>query len=393
MGTLKKITFLLLIMIILLITNKAQAESQFKGDLWILFNYLRLQKELYKYQYIEDNGGWPSLAYNTLLKRGDIDREVLRLKERLYISGDLSDYDDSELFDTKLEKALKKFQYRHGIKQDGVLGPETMVELNIPVSRRIEQLKINKEKIYNLFDKHIDRYVLVNIPAYHLKVIEEGKEILSMKAIVGKKERQTPIFKDQIEYLVLNPSWRIPIKKVVKDIIPMINKYPNYLEYKNINVFDGWGDDAKELSPDKIEWNQYNLNNFDLMLEQEPGPKNELGRVKFMFPNKHLVYIHDTPDKDLFDYMKRTFSSGCIRVERPLELAFYCLKDLPGWNWEKIMQIIEEGKQLEIELNKPIPVIIVYWTAWVDENNNLHFRNDIYDHYSSETLDENIQGQ
>ncbi len=376
-----KLTIILLLAILVLVSIDVQAGSDYKGELWNLLNYLRIKQAIIRYKNIEHLGGWPSLPYNLILRKGDVAEEVTILKKRLYMTGDLLFYsDDNKLFDDRLEKALKAFQHRHGLLEDGVLGPETIVELNIPVSKRIKQLQLNKEKIYTLFDDYVDRYILVNIPDYKLQVIEDGEELLKMKAIVGKEDSKTPIFTDQIEYLVLNPTWRIPINKVVRDIIPLIKRNSQYLKNKNIKVFSSWDDDAEELVPDKIDWNKYNVSNFDLMLEQESGPDNELGQVKFMFPNDYLVYIHDTPDKELFKYNNRSFSSGCIRVEKPFELALYCLKDLPGWNWEKIMQVINDGEQRHIDLPEPIPVVIVYWTAWVDEGNNVHFRKDIYDY-------------
>ncbi len=378
----KIIIIISLLVVLFMIPIKVGAVSNYKGDLWNLLNYLRIQKAIIKYKKIEDQGGWPSLPYNLFLRKGDSAEEVLILKKRLYMTSDLSFYNNEKIFDKSLEIALKNFQHRHGLIEDGVLGSETIIQLNIPVSKRIKQLQLNKEKIYKLFDDYVNRYILVNIPDYKLLVIEDGENILNMKVIIGKENSQTPIFTDQIEYLVLNPTWRIPIKKVVKDVIPLIKKNSQYLQNKNIKVFNSWDENAQELVPDTIDWDKYNINNFDLMLEQESGPNNELGRVKFMFPNDYLVYIHDTPDKELFEYNNRLFSSGCIRVEKPFELAHYFLKDLPGWNWEKIMMVINDGEQTHVDLPEPVPVLIVYWTAWVDEQNNIHFRNDIYNHYN-----------
>ncbi len=379
----KTIIIILLLAILFMIPIEVGAESNYKGDLWNLLNYLKIKKAVIKYKKIEGQGGWPTLPYNIVLRKGDSAEEILILKKRLYKTRDLSFYNNDKLFDESLENALRIFQHRHGIVEDGVLGPETIIELNIPVSKRIKQLQVNKEKIYSLFDDYVNRYILVNVPDYKLHVIEDGEDILSMKAIVGKENSRTPIFADQLEYLVLNPTWRIPIQKVVKDVIPLIQKNDYYLKNKNIKVFSSWEEDAQELVPETIDWSKYNINNFDLMLEQEPGPDNELGQVKFMFPNDYLVYIHDTPDKELFNYKNRLFSSGCIRVEKPFELAHYFLKDLPGWNWEKIMQVIDNGEQTHVDLAEPVPVLIVYWTAWVDEHNKVHFRKDIYNHYNN----------
>lgn len=360
--------------------SNLKGENIYRGDLWNLLNYFRINNVLNKYIQIKEEGDWPYLPVDIVLKKGDSSVDVFTLRKRLMITGDLTDnnQDDLYYFDDQLEEGVKRFQYRHGLIVDGIVGPKTITALNIPVTKRIEELRLNQSRIFNLFDDYIDRYILVNVPAYELKVIEDGREIIKMKAIVGKNHSRTPIFKDEMEYLVFNPTWRIPIRKTVREIIPIIKNDPTYLERKSIRVFDSWDENAEELIPEKVDWDKYNLNNFDLMLEQEPGPDNELGRIKFMFPNDYLVYIHDTPDKELFQYNTRTFSSGCIRIEKPFELALYCLKNHPEWDWNKIMSVIESGEPTEVYLQEAIPVVIVYWTAWVDETGIVHFREDIY---------------
>lgn len=357
-------------------------ETVFKGDLWNLLNYIRINNALKKYVQIQEEGGWPVLPANIILKKDDSSEHVLTLRKRLEITGDLTSDKRENLyfFDKELEEAVKKFQYRHGLIMDGIVGPETLAALNISVEERVKELRLNQERIFNLFDDYIERFILVNIPAYELKIIEKGREVLQMKAIVGHIGSKTPVFQDEIEYIVFNPTWRIPINKTVRDIIPIIKSDPTYLERKNIRVFDGWGADAKELKPDEIDWDYYNLNNFDLMLEQQAGPQNELGRFKFMFPNQYLVYIHDTPARELFAYNERAFSSGCIRVEKPLDLALYCLKDQADWDLNRIMEVIAQGEPEEVYLEETIPVVIVYWTAWVDGSGLVHFRKDIYNH-------------
>ncbi|MFW6022064.1 MAG: L,D-transpeptidase family protein [Halanaerobiaceae bacterium] len=363
-----------------LLTPCVRAAEPFKGDIYTLLNYIRIHKAVLDYRNIEKQGGWAKLPYDKVLRKGDISNDIALLKKRLYMTGDLNYYhkNNSNIFDDKLYKAVKLFQWRHGLIPDGIAGPTTIKTLNIPVSDKLSQLEMNQSKIYNLFEDYIDSYILVNIPEYRLRVVEDGEEILNMKTIVGKKYSKTPIFHEELEYIVLNPTWRIPIKKVVLEIIPKIKKDPEYLKRKNIKVFDGWDDKAVELSPENIEWDNYSVDNFDLMLEQEAGKNNELGIVKFMFPNDYLVYIHDTPYKELFSYNDRSFSSGCIRVEKPIELAEYCLKENKGWNLEKIMKIIDEEKITKIDLVEHIPVVTVYWTSWVDEDGIVHFRKDIY---------------
>lgn len=379
---------LLFILIIIFLSNHnsliyGELEGQYRGDIWNLLNYYRINMALVTYKEIQNNGGWPVFPENVFLKKGDTGYFVSLLRERLYITGDLEkEYFATEMmdiFDEDLQNALIRFQYRHGLVEDGVLGFETIKALNEPVSEKIRKLELNRRLIYSLFDDYIYRYVLVNIPAYQLQVIEDGQEVMRMKAIIGRKKRKTPVYSDKIRYIVLNPSWRIPNTMAVNDIIPRVKNDIKYLEKRNISVFENWSDSANRLNPEKLNWSEYNINNFNFRFEQEPGPDNELGMVKFMFPNQHSIYIHDTPHKELFEHNKRAYSSGCIRIEEPLNLAVYILKDQENWSKEEILRIIDSGETEEVELEEAIPVFIVYWTAWVEENGLVHFREDIYD--------------
>ncbi|NLM97002.1 MAG: L,D-transpeptidase family protein [Halanaerobiaceae bacterium] len=371
-----------LFVLFFLIISVIQAEEEYiyKGDSWNLFNYLRIEAALKRYRQIGENGGWPVLPANIILRKGDTADEIKILRERLAVTADLHEKNplSQYFFDEKLEEAVLKFQARHGLKEDGIVGPQTIAALNIPVDRKIRELELAKERVFNLFDGYIERYILVNIPEYKLRVIENGKQVLEMKVIVGKKTSRTPVFKGSIEYLVFNPTWKIPVRKAVNEVLPLIKNDPGYLERKNIMVFDSWNANRKELRPDEVNWAEYNYSNFNLMLEQKAGPDNELGRVKFIFPNPYMVYLHDTPHRELFAYQERTFSSGCIRAERALELAVYCLKKDPEWSQEKTMEIVERGELFQVNLTEHIPIVIVYWTAWVDEEGTVHFRDDIY---------------
>ncbi|MEJ6952396.1 L,D-transpeptidase family protein [Natronospora cellulosivora (SeqCode)] len=385
----KKIILEGLIILILLTSSisikiNADTDSFYRGDIWNLLNYYRIHMALIKYQQIEKQGGWPLLEEDSFLRKGDSGKNVRTLSKRLYITGDLQkklcDLDEEVIFDKEIEKALLTFQHRHGLLEDGVMGPQTLAALNMPVEEKIAKLSLNRKLIYNLFDDYITRYILVNIPAFQLMLIEDGEEIMRMRAIVGSTDRKTPVFNDEIEYIVINPSWRIPRITAVNDIIPKLKNDLNYLKEKNINVFDDWTENANRLDPTELDWSRYNINNFDLMLEQEAGPDNEMGKVKFMFPNEYLVYIHDTPHKDLFEHYQRAYSSGCVRVEKPLDLLAYTLKDHEEWTQEEISRVLETGETVEIDLIEAIPIFIVYWTAWVDENGLIHFRKDLYNH-------------
>jgi murein L,D-transpeptidase YcbB/YkuD len=223
-----------------------------------------------------------------------------------------------------------------------------------------------------------ERYILVNIADFRLKAVEKGELARTMKTIIGSPERQTPLFKEEITYLVLNPYWNIPRQIAVQDILPKVKKNPNYLKEQKIKVFSNWPGNSKPIDYDEIEWSELNPGNFDYYLRQEPGTINSLGRVKFMFPNPYNIYLHDTSNQSLFANSFRAFSSGCVRVEKPVELAHYLLKEEQGWDEKKIVEIISQQTRRVVELSEPIPVYIVYLTAWVDKAGIVQFRNDIY---------------
>ena len=199
-----------------------------------------------------------------------------------------------------------------------------------------------------------------------------------MKAIVGKPFRRTPVFSGTVTYLVLNPSWYVPDNIAKLDLLPKIKSDKEYLQKQKIKVLKGWGETALEVNADTIDWKQITVKNLPFRFQQDPGPFNALGTVKFMFPNKFNVYLHDTPAKELFLKTSREFSSGCIRIEKPLELAHYLLKDQPQWTYARLEKLIKEGTEQTVKIPKPIPIYLLYWTVWVDEQNHLQFRKDIY---------------
>jgi murein L,D-transpeptidase YcbB/YkuD len=200
-----------------------------------------------------------------------------------------------------------------------------------------------------------------------------------MRVVVGKAYRRTPVFSEKMKFLVLNPFWNIPIKIAVEDKLPIIRKNPLYLTQQHIKVFENWSGDAPEINPVIVDWYRLNSNYFPYRLRQDPGPLNALGRIKFMFPNKFAVYLHDTPQRGLFKKASRNFSSGCIRIEKPVELAKYLLQSDPQWPDQKITETIESGVTTVVRIKDPIPVHLLYWTAWVTEKGTVHFGNDIYD--------------
>lgn len=343
--------------------------------------YYKMRSALLWYRIIEKEGGWPVIPGGPILKKGDLDERVSVLRKRLAITGDLVNQDfivNKNYYDDTLEKAVRRFQYRQGLIIDGIVGESTRNELNIPVEERVKQLEINMERWRWLPEELGSKYVLVNIADFKLDVVENNQKVMSMKAIVGSENRRTPVFSNQITYVVLNPYWYIPNSIAVRDKLPLIKDNIDYLKEHNIRVFQVNGNQTRELKPESINWSELAADNFELLLRQEPGPDNALGRVKFMFPNKYNVYLHDTPIRELFDYSSRSFSSGCIRLEKPLELAEYLLNEQEDWNREKILQVIETGKEEIIYLKEPVTVHLLYWTAWVDKTGMVLFRKDIY---------------
>jgi murein L,D-transpeptidase YcbB/YkuD len=342
--------------------------------------YLRLKSALLKYNNIKKSGGWHKVPVGSKLRKGDTGKRIAALRSRLIISGDLTDSKNSneEFFDDALKDGVKKFQARNGLKIDGVVGSNTLSALNISVENRIEQIKLNMERWRWLPQDLGDRYILVNTANFELDIIENGQTVTSTRAIVGKKKRPTPALSRKITYMELNPYWNIPHKIATNDMLPNIQKDPNYLTDKSIRIFENWEDGAKEINPESIDWGTVTKKNFVYKLRQDPANSNALGRVKFIFPNEFSIYLHDTPARELFNKTKRTFSSGCIRIEKPMELAAYLLTDNSKWTYEKLTAAVNSKKTKAILLSDPINIHILYWTAWVDKNGLVNFRDDMY---------------
>ncbi|MBI4228273.1 MAG: L,D-transpeptidase family protein, partial [Deltaproteobacteria bacterium] len=342
--------------------------------------YKRLRKTLIKYKLIQANGGWPFIPPGSKIERGQSGERIKLLRKRLIISGDQDEESSGkgDTYDEILENAILKFQRRHGLTEDGIVGPSTLAALNVPVDKRINQIKINMER-YRWLPQNIgSRYIEVNIPSFHLNVIQNGKTVLSMAVVVGKPYWNTPLFSANMTYLDLNPYWNIPKSIAVEETLPKIREDAEYLSRQNIEVFQGWTNDSNEIDPSTIDWSRVSNHNLRYRFRQNPGPSNPLGRIKFMLPNSYNVYLHDTPKKSLFRKSKRDFSHGCIRVENPIGLAEYVLSADPGWAREKIESEIRKGRPQSILLPEPMPVYLVYFTSWVDDEGNIQFRDDIY---------------
>jgi murein L,D-transpeptidase YcbB/YkuD len=346
-------------------------------------DYTRLRDTLAIYRKFAEAGGWPTVPSGSKLRQGDRSEKISLLRQRLAVEGFLTNVgvDDQTLFDNDVEQALKKFQEQNGLETDGILGTQTLQALNISVDQRVRQIMVNMERWRWLPQALGDRYILVNIAGFNLDIVEQETPVLNMRVVAGKSYRKTPVFSDKITYLVINPSWGVPDTIARKDILPKINKDPHFLMDQKIRVFEGWGASTREIDPSIIDWSTVTADNLAYRFKQDPGPQNALGRIKFMFPNQFDVYLHDTPSKELFAKARRDFSSGCIRVEKPVELAEYLLRNHPDWTPEKIRSTLSgsDVTAQTVKLAEPMNIHILYWTVWVGKDDRIHFGPDIYD--------------
>lgn len=336
-----------------------------------------LQNALSDYLLIAEKGGWPLIPSGKKLSIGMIDPRIILIRKRLRITADLEDENkgQSDEFDESLDLAIRGFQRRHGLNADGIVGPNTLTELNRTVHERIRQIQVNLERLHWLKADAESRSVVVNIPAFELQVFESGKELLRMRTIVGKVDWCSPVFlSSEITEVILNPYWSVPKVIATKEILKFVQKDPKYLKKNRIRVFSG----NVQIDSDTIQWNGISPYDFPFQLRQDPGSGNSLGRIKFHFPNNCGCYLHDTPSKELFERSARAFSHGCIRIEHPLLLASFLLANDPVWTPEKIQQQTEIESQARIPLPEPVPIYIVYFTSWVDADNVLQFRQDVY---------------
>ncbi len=344
--------------------------------------YARLRAALGRYRDVAARGGWPTIPDGDRLERGIQSPRVRDVRTRLALTGDLVEADtdgaDLDLFDEAVAHAVMAFQRRHGLAEDGMVGPETLAAMNVPVAERLHQLEINLERWRWLPQDLGRRHVLVNIAAFEMEVVEADTAVLRMRVMVGRPYRRTPVFSGNMTYLVLAPFWHVPRNLAVEDKLPLIKRNPAYLTEQHIRVFEGWGIDAREVDPASVTWSTITAKTFPYRLRQDPGPNNALGRVKFMFPNARNVYLHDTPARELFDKPDRAFSSGCIRLERPLELAEYVLRGDTRWSRKALEATIARWQEQTVALPRPIPVHLLYWTAWAAPDGRVHFRKDLY---------------
>ncbi len=339
--------------------------------------YRDLKQVLANYRKIQAEGGWPQVPAGKTLKPGMTTPRVTTIRQRLVVTTDMPAVSmESSLYDAAVEAGVKQFQQRHGFEADGIVGKGTLAAMNVPIKARIGQLRVNLDRARWVLHDLPQDFVVTDIAGFNLLYIRNGQEAWKTRVQVGKTYRKTPVFRDRIRYIEFNPTWTIPPGILRKDILPKVKRDPQYLQNKNMVVLNQQG---KQIDTATIDWSQYPGKGFPYLIRQKPGPNNALGRVKFIFPNKHSVYLHDTPSKSGFKRAERAFSSGCIRVQNPFHFAELLLADKPGWDRAKIDAVVESRKTTRVNLSKPLTVMLLYWTAAVDNERRVVFKQDIYD--------------
>lgn len=336
-----------------LLQNRGQNISKYEP---VNRQYNMLKDKLLRYyQYADKNEWMPITTDKKSYKIGDSSAVIRKLKERLYVLGDLTTEDTTHTFNDSLLVAVKRFQERHGLTVDAAPGVSFFAELNHPLNDRIRQILINMERVRWMPDNPGTDFLLINIPEYKLRAYDEGKYAFSMNVVVGSTAHSTVIFSGKLNQVVFSPYWNVPNSILKNEILPAIKRNPNYLARHN------------------MEWHGN-------MVRQKPGKNNSLGLVKFLFPNSYNIYLHDTPSKSLFGESRRAFSHGCIRLAEPQKLAEFILRKDSTWTTEKIVAAMNSGKEKYVRVRPEVPVVIGYFTAFVDSNGQLNFRNDIYGH-------------
>jgi murein L,D-transpeptidase YcbB/YkuD len=321
-------------------------------------SYKKLKGELQKYYDIARHGGWQMVSEDVKQYKKDSSVEIVALKKRLQVTGLMAPGDTSAHFTDTLKTAVEKLQQQMGYTPDGAITKTILKDLNVPVEQRLKQILINMNRMRWMPQQPAGKLILVNIPEFVLHFFDGTNKVFDMPVVVGKEGHNTMMFTGKLSQVVFSPYWNVPPGIVEKEILPHMANNPNYLEEQDME--------------------QTGTEDGLPVIRQRPGEKNSLGKVKFLFPNSFNIYFHDTPAKELFNKDKRAYSHGCIRLSDPLKMAEYLLKDNPSWPPEKIIEAMNSGNEQFVKINDPVPVFITYYTAWVDENNQLHFRDDIY---------------
>ncbi|MBV9961082.1 MAG: L,D-transpeptidase family protein [Parafilimonas sp.] len=342
--------------------NKKHKDDKYFDD--VNDDYKALKGQLAKYLQIVKSGGWPQVEGDAKsFKKGASSPQIALLKKRLQISGDMQAHDTSAVFDDTLTNAIKAYQGRIGLTQNGEITADLLKDINITAQQRLQQILINMNRMRWMPQEPQGQLILVNIPEFILHFVDGKNKVFDMVVVVGKEGHNTMMFTGKLSQIVFSPYWNVPPSIVKKEILPKMQSNPNYLKEQNMEVTGNSGGLP--------------------VIRQLPGEKNSLGRVKFLFPNSYNIYFHDTPAKSLFSKDKRAFSHGCIRLSEPEKMADYLLRDQPQWTPDKIEEAMNSGNQQFVNIKNPVPVFITYYTAWVDENGQLNFRDDIYNRDST----------
>lgn len=339
------------------LVNKKHKDDKYFDD--VNDSYKSLKAELARYLQIVKNGGWPQLTGDAkTFKKGTSSPEIATLKKRLQISGDMQAQDTSMLFDDTLANAVKLYQKRLGLTEDGVVSTSLLNDLNITAQQRLQQILINLNRMRWMPQEPQGKLILVNIPEFILHFVDGKNKVFDMAVVVGKEGHNTMMFTGKLSQVVFSPYWNVPSSIVKKEILPKMQSNPNYLKEQDMEITGNAGGLP--------------------VIRQLPGEKNSLGRVKFLFPNSYNIYFHDTPAKSLFNKDKRAYSHGCIRLSEPEKMADYLLQDNSNWPPDKIEEAMNSGHEQTVSIKDPVPVFITYYTAWVNEDGLLNFRDDIY---------------
>jgi murein L,D-transpeptidase YcbB/YkuD len=335
-----------------------------------------MQSAIAKYEYIVRRGGWQPIPAGSRMSIGSRGDRVIMLRDRLAITGDLREVSgEADKYDVNLEQAVRAFQLRVGLNANGVVDDRTLDELNVPAEIRLRTLQANLPRIIKLSQDLGGKYVVVNIPAAEVEAVEDDHVYSRHVAIVGKDDRQTPEISSSITQLNFNPYWTVPVSIVRKDLLPKLREDPGYLQQMNMRVYQGFN--GPEVDPATIDWNA-DIAEDTYLFRQEPGRINSMGSVKINFPNEHAVYLHDTPTKSLFAQATRLFSSGCVRVDKVHVLTEWLLRGQEEWDRTRIDQVAASGERIDVNLKQPVPLRMVYLTAWAKSDGTISFRPDIY---------------
>ena len=354
-------------------------------------SYGNLMRELAEYRIIAENGGWGTITAGAKIDPGESDPRILQIRRRLEVTGDLSNLNNmnSEEYDPSLEKDVRYFQERHGLEVDGVIGKASFAAMNVPVEKKINQIRVNLERFRWVTHNLSEEYIIVNIARFRAYVVKNSERVFDTNVQVGTDLNKTPVFKSRLQYIEFNPTWTVPRSITIKEMLPKINKDHSYLSDRNMVLLDGSG---KIVPMTSVDFDALSANNFPYTIRQEPGPGNALGQVKFIFPNKYAVYLHDTPSKYLFNKAQRSFSHGCIRTQNPLGLAWVLLEG-SSWDKQKIRETLDSKVTTRALFEESLDVLLLYWTAGLFQQKSVFFYPDIYERDAPilEKLDRDIE--